>query len=65
MFQVDRKFPLFPLVGMENVFKNTFMLDEKLLPLVEIFERKKRKSLPIAVIRALNRLVHNLNNGFH
>ena len=50
---------------MENLFKNRFMLDEKLLTLVEIFEKKQRKSLPIAVIRALNRLVHNLNNGFH
>ena len=36
LFQVDRKFPLSPLVGMENLFKNTFMIDEKLLTLVEI-----------------------------
>ena len=50
---------------MENLFKNTFMLDEKLLTLVEIFEKKQRKSLSIAVIRALNRLVHNLSNDFH
>ena len=50
---------------MENLFKNTFMLDEKLLILVEIFEKKQRKLLSIAVIRALNRLVHNLSNGFH
>ena len=41
------------------------MLDEKLLTLVEISEKKQRKSLSIAVIRALNRLAHNLNNGFH
>ena len=66
MFQVDRKFPLSLLVGMENLLKNTFMLDEKLLTLVEISEKKKqRKSLSIAVIRALDRLAHNLNNGFH
>ena len=65
LFQVDRIFPLSPLVGMENLLKNTFMLDEKLLTLVEISEKKKRKSLLIAVIRALNRLAHNLNNGFH
>ena len=50
---------------MENLFKNTFILDKKLLTLVEIFEKKKRKSLSAAVIRALNRLVHNLNNIFH
>ena len=51
---------------MENLLKNTFMLDEKLLTLVEISEKKKqRKSLSIAVIRALDRLAHNLNNGFH
>ena len=65
MFQVDRKFPLSPLIGMKNLLKNTFMLDEKLLTLVEISEKKQRKSLSIAVIRALNRLAHNLNNGFH
>ena len=65
LFQVDRKFPLSPLAGMENLLKNTFMLDEKLLTLVEISEKKERKSLSIAVIRALNRFAHNLNNGFH
>ena len=35
----------------------------KLLTLAEISEKKKL--LPIAVIRVLNRLLFNLNNGSH
>ena len=41
---------------------NTFPLDEKkLLTLAEMSETSKN----IAVIRVLNRLLYNLNNGFH
>ena len=59
LFQVDRT-----LVStrMENVFKNTF-LTKKLL--WQEYVKNQRKSLPIAMIRDLNRLLYNLNNGFH
>ena len=32
----------FPLAGMENSFKNTFLLDEKLLPLTVISKNPKK-----------------------
>ena len=48
---------------MENLFKNTLLLDEK-TALAGIFENSK-KIVAKALIRALNRLLYNLNNGFH
>ena len=42
---------------MENLFKNTFLLDEK--------NCLHWKLLLVAVIRILYRLLYNLNNGLH
>ena len=50
---------------MENSFKNTFLLDEKLLPLTEI-SKKSKKMVPNRKDKAfLNRLLYNLKNDFH
>ena len=49
---------------MENLFKNTFLLDEK-TAYIGTISKKFKKIVAKAVIRVLNRLLSNLNNGFH
>ena len=50
---------------MDNSFKNTFLLDVKTTSIDRNIQKIKRKWLPIAVIRVLNRLLYNLNKGFY
>ena len=55
----------FPLAGMKNLFKNTFTTRRKNCLHCQEYLKNKRKLLTIAVIRVLNTLSYNLNNGFH
>ena len=48
---------------MENWFKNMFLLDDKTA--WQEYLKNQKKSLPVAMIRVLNRLLYNLCNGFH
>ena len=51
------------LAGMENWFKNMFLLDDKTA--WQEYLKNQKKSLAVAMIIVLNRLLYNLNNGFH
>ena len=50
---------------MDNSFKNTFLLEGKTASIDRNIKKNQRKWLPISVIRVVNRLLYNLNNGFH
>ena len=60
LFQLNRN--LVSFAGMENSFKKTFLPEGKLLPLTGMSEKLKKM---VAKGRVLNRLLYNLNNGFH
>ena len=63
---------VFPLSGKKSSSKRyCFKETENRFPLAgnclhwQKYQKNQRKLLPIAVIRALNRLLYNLNNSFH
>ena len=47
---------------MKNSFNWTFLQERKLLQLTQIFEKSKKM---VVNGRVLNRLVYDLDNGFH
>ena len=49
---------------MENLFKNTFLLDEK-TALARVSEKSKKIVANSNDDKSFNRLLYNLNNGFH
>ena len=49
---------------MENLFKNTFLLDEK-TALARASEKSKKIVANSNDDKSFNRLLYNLNNGFH
>ena len=50
---------------MENLLKNTFLLDKKPAYIGAEISEKSEKIVANSSIRVLNRLLYNLNNGFH
>ena len=55
----------FSPAGIENLFTNMFLLDGKIASIDKNIKKHQRKWFTITVIRILNRLLHDLNNGFN